>query len=355
MIFRNCCSLVPPGRRLGLVLAQRADEVVRVVADRLVGRDVLDRRAAGSAARCAGRAATSACWGCGSARAPPPTRRRRSRLSGIERDSTGVPVRSAAPIGGSVLVSSADGVRRRRASSVESSRKPRLARRLVVPCGQRARHPLDRGGQRGGVAVERRERVGAVAQRRGGGGRHRRHLRGGARRARGPGRPRRVRRSDSVGHHRGQASQQRRARGDRLVQRLARVRPARRRGPRWPRAGPRASAPGRRRRRPRTRATPRSGRAPSVSPAASVVVRRAGRELDELDAQRRARPHPRRGVARQRLDLLVELHVHDRHRLARVARPRRAAARTKPTRKPPTRTSLPFTSLEPVGSSALRL
>ncbi len=28
---------------------------------------------------------------------------------------------------------------------------------------------------------------------------------------------------------------------------------------------------------------------------------------------------------------------------------------TKPTRKPPTRTSLPFTSFEPVGSSASRL
>ncbi len=122
----------------------------------------------------------------------------RSRLSGIERDSTGVPVFSAEPIGGSVLVSSAEGARSRRASSVESSRKPRLARRLVVPWARVPGSALDRRGQRGGVAVERGEGVGAGAQRRGGGGRHRRHLPRGRRRSSRTSRPRRVRRSESV-------------------------------------------------------------------------------------------------------------------------------------------------------------
>ena len=80
-----------------------------------------------------------------------------------------------------------------------------------------------------------------------------------------------------------------------------------------------------------------------------------GRQLDELDPQRRARPHPRRGVVAPAARPSCRASSPRSPRpCPRRSRPGRSRC-TKPTRKPPTRTSLPFTSFEPVGSSALRL
>ena len=55
----------------------------------------------------------------------------------------------------------------------------------------------------------------------------------------------------------------------------------------------------------RAGAPARSG---SSHPASRSSSPRPGRELDVLEAERRTRPHEQRGVGRQRLDLLVELH-----------------------------------------------
>ena len=294
MIFRNCCSLVPPGGGLGLVLAQRADEVVRVVADRLVGRDVLDRRAQ-DPQRGAQVAQRQQRVGVADQLAHlPPTPRPGRGSAGSSATAPACRCPGPSPIGGSVLVSSA----RRGAQAphqlggvVEEAAAGAQAGGALR---QRSRHPLDGRRQRGGVAVQRRERVRAVAQQAaaaaGATGATCAVVAPSSRtrpaEARAAVRQRR--------HHRGQAPQQRRARGDRLVQRL----PAPGQRVAQPLGGPAQVAPrvggGRRRRRPRTPARPRCGPGRSVSPAAMVRFDVAGRELDELDAQRRARPHPRR-------------------------------------------------------------
>ena len=86
-------------------------------------------------------------------------------------------------------------------------------------------------------------------------------------------------------------------------------------------------------------------------------LRRAARlDLDVLQAERRARPDRQLGVARQRLDRLVELHADHRDGapVVRLAHGR-ADLSTTPTRKPPIRTSLPTTRLAPPGISAFTL
>ncbi len=77
---------------------------------------------------------------------------------------------------------------------------------------------------------------------------------------------------------------------------------------------------------------------------------RAGRELDVLQAERRARAHAQGRVDGQRLDLLVELQPGHGHRYAACPSTSTTLglrSSTTPTRKPPTLTSLPFTSLAP--------
>ena len=93
-----------------------------------------------------------------------------------------------------------------------------------------------------------------------------------------------------------------------------------------------------------------------VSPSWKVLAGAAGDQLHVLQAECGARPHRQRRIHRQRLDRLVELEVeHGDGALLAVHDCTRSLlmSLTMPTRKPPARTSLPFTSFAPFGTWAL--
>ena len=89
-----------------------------------------------------------------------------------------------------------------------------------------------------------------------------------------------------------------------------------------------------------------------VAPSPELRRRRAARELDVLQAERRARPHEQRRVGRQRLAVLSSFSVSTAMTAPFVARLRRDRV-TAPTRVPPMRTSLPTTRSAAFGTSAL--